>query len=147
MTVVTVKNLFNGMYQVRLKGGDDFESIIESLKEIIPSLHRTYDPDARAWKIYERHYLDEWLRVLEYFGDDVRIEWTSAKRQYQPPPRQPRQDQRAEAFEVLHLRETAPPELVKCAQRTLALLHHPDRGGDLLTMQAINNAADIILKV
>jgi DnaJ-class molecular chaperone len=45
-----------------------------------------------------------------------------------------------EPFAVLHLRETAPVELIEASYRTLARLYHPDTGGDLLTMQRINGA-------
>src|SRR4030095_8438342 len=145
MTVITIKDQFDGSYTVKLRGGDQFGDIIEALKAVIPAPYRTYDPDARYWKIFEGHYLREWLAALEYF-DDIKVEWASAKRQYQAPPRQPRYDSRESAFATLHLLPTAPPELVRCAHKTLALIHHPDRGGDLRTMQEINNAADVILK-
>jgi curved DNA-binding protein CbpA len=41
---------------------------------------------------------------------------------------------------VLHLLPTAPPELIKVAFYCLAKLYHPDRGGDLARMQAVNSA-------
>ena len=43
-------------------------------------------------------------------------------------------------FRVLHLRETAPVELIEASYRVLARLHHPDRGGSTEAMQAINGA-------
>lgn len=48
-------------------------------------------------------------------------------------------------YAVLHLAPDAPPEVVKAAQRALAMLHHPDRGGSEADMKRINNAADEIL--
>jgi len=74
------------------------------------------------------------------------VEWTSAKRQEYRLPRQTWTDRRAEAFEVLHLRESAPPELIDAARRCLAKLNHPDVGGDLRQMQAVNAAYDTLMK-
>lgn len=52
---------------------------------------------------------------------------------------------KAGAYDVLHLKPDAPPEVIKAAQRALAQLHHPDHGGDEARMKAINNAVDEIL--
>jgi DnaJ-like protein len=145
MTIITVKDQFDGTYTVRLRGGDDFDSIIESLKAIIPAFARSYDPDLRCWKIFEKHYLKEWLEALDYFSD-VKVEWASTKRQYQAPPRKAWVDPKAEAFKALHLLPSAPPELVKAAYKTLALLHHPDRVGDHSKMIEVNTAYDTLLE-
>lgn len=51
-----------------------------------------------------------------------------------------------EAFLVLGLRSDASPEDVKEARRRLAHVHHPDLGGDLARMTAINEAAEIALR-
>lgn len=51
-----------------------------------------------------------------------------------------------EAFLVLGLRPDASPEDVKEARRRLAHEHHPDLGGDLARMTAINEAAEIALR-
>ncbi len=66
-------------------------------------------------------------------------------RQYQqPPPRRKTPEiKRQEAFQSLFLQPDAPPELVKVAHRTLALMFHPDKpSGDLKKMQRINSAYD-----
>ncbi len=47
-----------------------------------------------------------------------------------------------EPCRVLYLLPDAPPEVVRAVHRTLVKLHHPDVGGDLITMQRINDAAD-----
>jgi DnaJ-class molecular chaperone len=43
-------------------------------------------------------------------------------------------------FRALHLRETAPVELIEGAYRIIARLNHPDRGGSDEAMQEINSA-------
>jgi hypothetical protein len=144
MTTVSIKDLFDGRFEVRVRGSE-FSDIIESLKDFIPANYRSFNPDAKAWRIFEVHYLRKWLKRLEWW-DDVKVEWASAKYGYRRPAEQTWRDPRAEAFKALHLLETAPPELVKAAHKTLAFLHHPDRGGDLEQMKVINAAADVILK-
>jgi len=47
-------------------------------------------------------------------------------------------------YAILHLRPTAPKEVVKAAYRALASLHHPDRGGNQDAMKSINDAMDHI---
>lgn len=143
MTIITIKDQFDGTYTVRVRGGGQFADVIESLKSNIPRWLRSYDPDARCWRVDDRDHLRAWLSSLQYW-DDLRVEWSS-ERQYNPP-RQPRPAPRADAYKALHLLETAPPELVKCAHKCLALLHHPDRGGDPEVMKRINNAVDVLTK-
>lgn len=50
----------------------------------------------------------------------------------------------AAAYAALHLLPTAPPQVVHAAYRALSLIHHPDAGGDVERMKAINNARDEI---
>ena len=45
-------------------------------------------------------------------------------------------------WSTLHLRPGAPVEVVEAAYRALALLYHPDRGGDTDRMQEINAAIE-----
>lgn len=48
------------------------------------------------------------------------------------------------SFAVLHLLPTAPPEVIKAVYRVLASIHHPDKGGDMRKMQAINAAYEAL---
>jgi hypothetical protein len=63
-----------------------------------------------------------------------RVNW----RQPAPLPAAP--DAVAEAYAALWLRPGAPMEVVRAAYRALAALHHPDKGGDMGTMQQLNAA-------
>ena len=56
-----------------------------------------------------------------------------------------RQDRRAEALRVLELDAGADETAIRNQYRRLAMRHHPDRGGDTGTLQAINEAAALLL--
>ena len=110
------------------------------MKSYVSPTYRKYDPRARHWTVarlaekqfrhwlaYARQMLDaqvEWIA-----GDDSETEWT--------PPKKP---QAVDPYQTLHLLPSAPPEVVKAAYRALAMMHHPDKGGDTATMQTINDA-------
>lgn len=47
-----------------------------------------------------------------------------------------------EHYATLHLLPGAPAAVVDAVHKALVKLHHPDRGGDMATMQAINAAVD-----
>ena len=51
-----------------------------------------------------------------------------------------------DAFGVLGLGPDATSDDVRTARRELAKRHHPDRGGDPAVMQAVNEAADDVLR-
>lgn len=68
------------------------------------------------------------------------------RRRQPPPPRANARGGLASAYRTLHLDVDAPWELVKSAHKALARVHHPDRGGNLETMQNINVAFDLIRK-
>jgi DnaJ-domain-containing protein 1 len=53
---------------------------------------------------------------------------------------------REEALAVLGLRDSATEWQIKSAYRRLAAEHHPDRGGDVTTMQQINQAYSLLMK-
>ncbi len=95
--------------------------VIQSLKAAIPSRCRRWDPEARVWSIDIRWW-ESACRVFEMYGlmQGLRTPDT--------------------AWEALHLRSSAPPELVDAAYRTLAKVHHPDHGGDNAKMRDLNLA-------
>lgn len=49
-------------------------------------------------------------------------------------------------YRVLHLQPGAPLEVIRAAYRALALIHHPDKGGNEETMKQVNIAFDLILR-
>lgn len=49
-------------------------------------------------------------------------------------------------YQILGLRNCVPLDQIKKAYRSLALHHHPDRGGDQEKMKEINEAYDFMVK-
>lgn len=130
--------IFNGAVWLHTPYTEDF---LAELRDRIPARQRRWDADLGLWEVHIRlrsvavdilcnHY-DQVERVaaaelglgVDLAADDAADNAVVA------------------AFAALHLRPSAPPELVKVAHRTLAKLYHPDKGGDLATMQRINSAA------
>ena len=111
--------------------------VVAELKRVVPAWLRSYDPDLKTWMVDGRYVHLVYHVLAQVFGD-VDVEGSRAGTADRGG------DPREAALIVLHLRPTAPPELVDAAYKCLARLHHPDRGGSTLTMQAINAAAEQI---
>ncbi len=114
--------------------------VVAELKRVVPAWLRSYDPDSRTWTVDGRYVHLVYHVLAQVFGD-VDVEGSRTG------PADRGGDPREAALVVLHLRPIAPPELVDAAYKCLARLHHPDRGGSTLTMQAINAAAEQIREV
>jgi hypothetical protein len=112
--------------------------LVDALKAEIPGHARTYDPVAKSWTVAPA-YGGVATRLMYQAFTDVEIIDAAAG-----PGFDRGGDPREAALVVLHLRPTAPPELVDAAYKCLARLHHPDRGGDHDAMLAINAAAEQI---
>jgi len=125
---------------------DAFSLRLQALKGGIPPHARRWHADQKTWWVSAayRHALEQWqARWFEGGaqtsrpGGTYQAPWTWA------PPSSGVHG----AYAALHLLPTAPPALVKAAYRTLATLHHPDRGGDTATMQRVNAAYAQLEKV
>lgn len=146
MTVVKICEKEGG-YSITVRG-DLFSDVIDALKEIVPSYYRSFSTETKTWTISSRHYLREWLNEVRRWA--VQVEWTAPGQEYRREYQRPRQtwrDQRAEAFKALHLRESAPVELIAAAKKVLNSKYHPDRpDGDLRLCQEVNAAADLLMR-
>ncbi len=111
--------------------------VVAELKRAVPAPLRTYDPDTKTWTISAR-YVERVYHVLDQVFGEVDVE--GSRSGAADHGRQSRDD----PWVILHLRPTAPPELVTAAHKCLAKLNHPDRGGSTSTMQAINAAAEAL---
>ena len=112
--------------------------LVEALKDEIPVHARRYDPAVKAWTVSAAYSHVAARLMFEVFPDVEIVE--------QPRPGSSDRGPRAgdDPWRILHLRPTAPPELVTAAHKCLAKLNHPDRGGSTATMQRINAAVDRI---
>jgi hypothetical protein len=107
--------------------------MLEDLKAAIPYRFRNWDPARKVWTIAPA-YADLAIELfLHHFPTaETPRRGRSRTTATAPPAGSP--------FAVLHLRETAPPQLVDAAYRCLAKLHHPDVNGDATTMRQLTEA-------
>ncbi len=147
MTTIIIARDGQQDFHVKLQSGDSyiFKLLLDTLKSFVNPCYRFYDPGTRKWVVGEpatesfRRWLSyarttfnaqvQWIGGATY--EDYEAEWTP------PPPPRPKP---VDPYTALHLLPSAPAELVKAAYRTLAQIHHPDRGGDTEAMQRINDA-------
>jgi hypothetical protein len=112
--------------------------LVAALKVHVPAHARQYDPVAKSWTVAPTYAGVATRLMYQAFTD---VEMIDA---HAGPTFDRGTGTRDDPYVVLHLRPTAPPELVTAAYKCLARLHHPDRGGDHDAMLAINAAAEQI---
>lgn len=112
-----------------------------------PDSYRIYDPVNRTWKVHlkrlplvinfaRRHFTQVNYQVLP---DWVQMQVASEKAQearqtlWEPV-------RGSDPFTTLYLLPTAPWEVVRAVYKALAVIHHPDHGGNTETFQRINCA-------
>jgi hypothetical protein len=135
VTAPTITRIANGSVVLRFPYDAD---LVESLKARVPGHARKYDPITKAWTVTAMYVPVAFWLMVETFGDVEIVDTASAG--------SADRDRHAgeDPWTILHLRPTAPPELVTAAHRCLAKLHHPDRGGTTAVMQEINAAAEAL---
>ena len=123
------------------------ESFIDAFKREIPHEYRCWEKGHKMWRVSPEYAFEVQNLLTFYYGGfqtvrpaELGLEPEAGHRRAAPAPEQ----QKRSPYEVLHLRESAPPELVRAAYKCLALLHHPDKGGSLADMQAINGAYEVL---
>jgi hypothetical protein len=145
MTTIFIARTFSG-FHIKLKSDnpDAFRLCIDTLKSAIAPDMRSYNPATREWFVDEdatgrmRRWLD-YCRANLY----AEVEWLDGEtdadpeREWTPPPPKPKA---VDPYVTLHLLPSAPPEVVKAAYRALAVLNHPDKGGDEEQMKRLNDA-------
>jgi len=143
MTTILIRHAGN-TFIVSLSGTDPpaLQEAVDSLKRLISRAQRRFNAERREWSIHKSAAF-QFYRWVDYActATGANIEWgpvagSVARRETRP----------ADPYSVLHLRETAPPELIKAAYRTLAQLYHPDRGGDAQVMTELNLAYELLTK-
>ncbi len=100
---------------------------IEALKDKIPGRSRRWLPEKKWW-VFREEVMDQVLALAYiHVGRVVHVEPDE-------------EEAPVEAYAELHLLPTAPPAVVAAAYKALAKLAHPDKGGDKVKMQRINQA-------
>ncbi len=146
--------------EVKLSSPDPqvFREALEGFKWWVPAYHRNYNSAWKTWYCKPEAYpqLHEWIKqVREAFGakiEGMEGPWTEYRKpnwqgSYDaPPPRKPRGvESEHEAYQVLCLTPAAPPQLIKAAYKTLAVIHHPDvTKDDGENMRRINAAFEVL---
>ncbi len=114
-----------------------FKYAIENLKEIIPPVYRTYNPNSKTWTVTDWAFLRDWVDDL---SGKYQVETNLDELKNEPAPAQ----SIASPFQTLYLLPNAPLEVVKASYRALAKLHHPDVRGDSAKMIEINRAYETL---
>ena len=110
-----------------------FRSLLDELKTTIPTHKRKFDAESKRWLF---HDCAQVIDILAAY----RIPYECDA----PPPTNRRIMSRSEALRTLHLAPTAPAWLIPIVYKGLARHCHPDAGGDLRTMQAVNQAMEAL---
>ena len=132
-----------GNFEIKLKSDDSdaFMSAIAALKNCVRPMDRAWRPATKSWCVdaSAEFEMGEWLALCQSnFNAEVARakEKQKERREGRAAPKKPE----ADPFAALYLLPSAPVEVVKAAYRALATIHHPDKGGDVATMQRINAA-------
>lgn len=127
MTIPQAEHLAGGAIAFRVPYRREW---VAAVKSTVPSDYRSWDPDDKTWTVWPPYGQDVLRLTRGTFGG---VRETNGGSQIPD-----------EHFRILHLRETAPPELIEASYRVMARLHHPDRGGDHAAMLRINSAYEIL---
>ena len=136
MTAPLIARLWDGSVRLTFPYAAE---LVDALKATVPGYARRYDPATRAWTITPAYAHVASQLMHDVFPDVEIVDHTAAGSGFDRGG-----DPREAALVVLHLRPSAPPELVDAAYRCLAKLHHPDAGGSTAVMQQINRAVESI---
>jgi hypothetical protein len=112
----------------------------QQLEELIPA------ELAHLWQ--ECRFADpQSAQVIEAYLDRVHPSWREdmARAQGEPPAGADGRMTRAQALDILGLKEGASEEDIRRAHRELMLKVHPDRGGSTFLAAKINEAKDVLL--
>ena len=116
--------------------------LIKRLKDELPSFSRRWDPDVRAWW-FDEQYFD---KAREIIGNYETVTARNGEERTRSSRSETTTGGPDSAWMTLFLQPGAPVEVTKAAYRALALLHHPDHGGDVRVMQTINLAYESLMR-
>jgi hypothetical protein len=114
---------------------------VDDLQYEVPPSYRLWDKPSRTWRVAPP-YDPATLSILRRYFPFAEVE--------ERPRRQTFTIHQAHAcncdadHKVLYVCQDAPLDVVKAAFKALAKVNHPDRGGDHVVMQRLNEAVERI---
>lgn len=122
------------------------KELVEAVKKFVPVSDRSYDPATKIWTFVERQ-----LAPLQGLFKTLGIQPTIVTRQQAEQAQQsssatgPRRGTALDALALEFLR-LLPYDAAQAAYRKAAMTLHPDHGGDMQRMTALNAAWDRLQK-
>lgn len=121
------------------------KDLVEGVKATIPISDRSFDPTTKVWTFVERQ-LDPLLKFFKLMNiQPVVITRAQTEQASQSTPQGPRRGA-AIAEVALEFMRVAGSDAMQKAYRAAALTHHPDRGGSMDKMSALNAAWERLQK-
>jgi hypothetical protein len=111
------------------------DTVRTTLKETVPYLYREYDPSTKTWYV-DADWGDAVIAAMQAIGMAVSDQRPVMAREPHVSPLL------QGACQALYITPDAPVQVAEAAYKALARLHHPDVGGDVETMQALNDAIE-----
>lgn len=129
---------------------------VDALNRLVPNDLRLWERDRKRWYVFES-YAEQAVRLARQHWPSIDLKDYNREA---GPRRQERQQSQGSSNQqpprwasasrsdcaTLYLTEDAPAEVIRAAYKALAVKHHPDRGGDVAIMQAVNAAFDRLKK-
>ena len=121
------------------------KDLVEGVKSTIPISDRSFDPQTKIWTFVERQ-LDPLLKFFKLMNIQATvITKAQAEAASQSTPSGPKKNA-AIAEIALEFMRVAGPEAMLRAYRAAAMTLHPDRGGSMDKMSALNAAWERLQK-
>jgi len=121
------------------------KDLVEGLKTTIPISDRSFDPTTKVWTFVERQ-LDPLLKFLKLMNvQPVVVTRQQVEAASQSTPQGPRKGAALAEVALEFIRVAGPDAMLK-AYRAAAMTLHPDRGGSMDKMSALNAAWERLQK-
>ena len=128
---------------VRLLGATNRTFIGILQYSVKPTTHRRYDPKTRTWLVYWKQLRTVTEAAKRFYSH---VDWSRLPGDWQlylagaEISTQIAVPEGPNPYEMLHLLDDAPLEVVKAAYKALARIYHPDNGGSEAKMAELNTA-------
>lgn len=120
------------------------KELVDAIKAFIPVSDRSYDPQSKIWTFVERQLTPLQSLLTRLNLKPIIITRAQAEQASQSSPTAQRGKPIADI--ALEFVRSAGLDAMTKAYRHAAMLNHPDRGGDMSKMSALNAAWDRLTK-